>query len=326
MKMTSKSDMNNNIIKNILTEKTTGQRGIALVTVLMTTALVAILAVGMTSAQHIDIRRTGNLLESDQATLLAYGLEEWAIEVLLRDRQESTNDHLGEDWAMGLLPTTLESGMVAGSIADLHGRININNLVAANQLFATQCEISLKRLFSFCDIPEDRVQAVADWLDPDDAIRPYGAEDDEYLGKTPSYRAANRDMTSPTELMLIDGIDPAKYDCLARHVSTLPNASAININTASAMVIASLSEDISLAAAEEVVKDRPEKGYESVADFTNHPALAGSGISPNNLILVSNFFLVQGQATFGNAEINLFSVLQRLPETVEVVSRSIGTF
>ena len=69
----------------------------ALVTVLLATALIAVLAVGMTSEQQIAIRRTANIVESDQATLLTLGLEEWAIQLLLRDR--GATDNLAEDWS-----------------------------------------------------------------------------------------------------------------------------------------------------------------------------------------------------------------------------------
>ena len=303
-------------------------RGIALVTVLMATALVAILAVGMTSAQQLNIRRTTNLLEGDQALLMAQGLEEWAVQLLLRDRQDGNNDHLGENWAMGLIPTSVENGSISGRIVDLQGRINLNNLSAGNQQYSSQTQDILERLFNSCEVesPYNTVLALADWLDPDSETRPGGAEDQTYLLRQPAYRTGNRLMISPTELMLVEGISPDNYQCLADQITTLRDATMININTANAMVIASLVGTITLADAEEIVRDRPDNGYANEADFLAHPVLAGTGANSNGIALASNFFLVQGDAFFGNAEIHLNTVLARKPATVEILGRSVGTY
>jgi general secretion pathway protein K len=303
-------------------------QGIALVTVLMATALVAILAVGMTSAQQLNIRRTTNLLEGDQALLMAQGLEEWAVQLLLRDRQNGNNDHLGEDWAMGLIPTSVENGSISGLIVDLQGRINLNNLRANNETTNSQTQDILERIFNTCEVENayNTVQALADWLDSDSETRPGGAEDQAYLLRQPAYRASNRLMVSPTELMLVEGITPGNYQCLADHIATLRVATMININTANAMVIAALVDTITLAEAKEIIRDRPDSGYANEAAFLAHPALAGTGMNSDGIALVSNFFLVQGDAFFGNAEIHLNTVLARQSATVEILGRSVGTY
>ena len=313
--------------------ETTGNKlcndhGIALITVLLATALVAIMAVGMTSAQQISIRRTTSLLEGDQAMLLAQGLEEWAIQLLIRDRREGNNDNLGEDWAMGLIPTSVENGTIAGQIIDLQGRININNLNAGNEQIIAQTQDILTRLFNICEVENahNSVAALGDWLDADSETRPGGAEDQTYLLRQPAYRTGNRLMLSPSELRLIEGITPDNYQCLAGHVTALPYATAVNINTANAMVITALINGVTFAEAEEIIRDRPGSGYENTAAFLAHPALAGSGMTSNGLSLSSNFFLVQGDSFFGNSEIHLNSVLVRRPATVEVLARSVGTY
>lgn len=304
------------------------QKGIALITVLLVTSLVAIMAVSMTFAQHIDIRRTSNLLEGDQAMLLALGLEEWGRQVLIRDLQKNgQTDHLGEDWAFGLMPTATENGMISGSILDLQGRINLNNLEAGSPTNKTQTTLRLERLFGFCEVEarNELVLALADWLDQDEQTRPGGAEDNAYLLHEPAYLTGNRLLTSPSELLLLEGVSPDNYRCLEDHVAALPIATAINVNTADALVIAALSDRISIAEATEIVKDRPENGYATLADFLAHPGLAGSGISAEGLALASDFFMTRGQATFGEAEVGLYSLIARRSGVVEVFGRSIGT-
>ncbi|MFO7607361.1 MAG: type II secretion system minor pseudopilin GspK [Desulfurivibrionaceae bacterium] len=304
------------------------QKGMALITVILVTALVAMLAVSMSFAQHVAVRRTANLLEGDQAMILALGLEAWGLQVLIRDTEGGGDDHLGENWAMGLVPTAVENGQISGSLMDLQGKINLNNLVLGDDNTAEQTGLMLGRLFELCEADNGAalVPAVADWLDRDEQIRPGGAEDNEYLLHEPAYLAANRPMKSPTELMLVEGITPEIYGCLQSHIAALPAATKININTADPMVIATLSDTLTIEIAEEIVGDRPEDGYENMAEFMNHPALAASGIADGGLALTSDFFMARGLAVFGDSDIELYSLISRNSGLVEVLGRSIGTY
>ncbi|MCK4839085.1 MAG: type II secretion system minor pseudopilin GspK [Desulfobulbaceae bacterium] len=307
------------------------QNGIALITVIMATALVAILAVSMTFAQHIDIRRTTNLLEGDKALILALGLEEWGRQVIVRDNQQGNNkDHLGENWALGLMPIATDNGIVSGIIVDLQGKINLNNLdyvVSPPDRF-NQTRYLLERLFDFCEVEDSNsvVEALVDWIDTDELTRPGGAEDNEYLLHDPPYLAGNRPMKSPSELLLVEGVTPDNYACLKDHIAALPGVTDINVNTAGAVVIAMIGK-ISIDDATEIVSGRPADGYvNGVNDFLNDSKLAGSGISADGLGVESDYFMAQGQSTFGEAEIGLYSLIDRSSIPVKVVSRSIGTY
>ncbi|MDF1577692.1 MAG: type II secretion system minor pseudopilin GspK [Desulfurivibrionaceae bacterium] len=301
------------------------QKGMALITVLLVTALVAMLAVSMSFAQHVAVRRTANLLEGDQAMVLALGLEEWGRWVLNRDSKGS--DNLGENWAMGLPPTAVENGVVSGSFVDMQGRINLNNLVLGSSNEIAQAEQMLEQLYEDCEADNGAflVRAVADWLDDDSNPRPGGAEDNEYLLHEPAYLAANRPMTSPSELLLIEGFTPEIYLCVKEHVAALPGPTKINLNTAGPVVISTLSPGLSVAAAEEIVMARPDDGYASIADFLADPALAGTGINPDGLSLTSGYFMARARAVFGEAEVELYTLFSRTT-LVEVVARSIGTY
>ena len=134
-------------------------------------------------------------------------------------------------------------------------------------------------------------------------------------------------MISPSELRLVDGISAENYGCLADHISTLPGETAINLNTTDAVIISTFSDKISLAAAEEIVKDRPEEGYSEIADFRNLSEMAHSAISFDyGIALKSDYFLVRGQADFGDAEIKLHSVMDLREASVKILGRSIGTY
>jgi len=302
-----------------------GERGVALLTVLLVTALMTVLVLAMTWQRQLELRRTANLIESDQTLLLTLGLEEWAGKILLRDRNNV--DHLGENWAVGLPPTPVEQGMVSGNIQDLQGRFNINNLFYGDQAVQDQANLQLGRLLEMCGGDRTTVAAVTDWLDKDTDTEPNGgAEDREYLIRQPPYRTGNQPMASPTELLLVSGISGAIYDCLAGSITALPEAIPLNVNTASPLTIAALADDLTLEQAEELVEARPDDGYAKIDDFLAQPQLAGTGLTSAGLSLASNYFLVEARAIFGHAEVVLYSVLHRTGTGIEVKSRSIGTY
>ncbi len=307
-------------------------QGVALVTAMLIVALATIAAVAVTSRQQFDIRRSANLLNGEQSYQFALGVESWAVQVLTRDGQQNQIDTLNEDWAQQLPPQIVSGGQVTGHIEDLQGRFNLNDLVdAGGQPVANAVDI-LQRLLTLLNIDNQTLPyAVVDWIDPDQNVNINGgAEDGEYLSKQPPYRTANNPMVSASELLLINGLQPADYLKLAPYVCALPTTTAINVNTASAQVLAAVS-NIPLSGAQQMVADRTQNPYNSITDYTNAlqkvggpatpPANAGS---PANVSVSSDYFLVAADAQFGNGRSRLFSELHRTATQTSVILRAQG--
>ncbi len=53
--------------------------------------------------------------------------------------------------------------------------------------------------------------SIQDWIDPDDATRPAGAESDYYQGLMPPYYAKNAPIDDIEELQLIKGVTPLMF-------------------------------------------------------------------------------------------------------------------
>ena len=105
------------------------QAGIALIMVLLVVALVAIMAAGIASKQQLSTRRTGNLLNNEQAYMYLLGAEDWAKNILAQDFKDNKTDSFDDDWAVELPPIPVEGGTIQGKIKDLQARFNINNFL-----------------------------------------------------------------------------------------------------------------------------------------------------------------------------------------------------
>jgi general secretion pathway protein K len=304
------------------------QLGVALLTALLVTAIAATAATAMASRQHLDIRRTLNVVQFDQAYLFALGVESWAKEILARDRRDNNVDHPGEVWATILPPIDVEGAMVSGWIEDLQGRFNLNNLVDAAGAPAQQEVDRFKRLLRALGMDEGIADAVIDWIDPDAEVRfPDGAEDPTYLEMEPPYRPANSPMVHPSELLLVSGITPEIFAALLPHVSTLPEQSAVNVNTATIPVLMSLTEELSESQAEQVVADRGDEGFRTVEEFLAHPALTQGLAGVTGIAVSSTYFMANSNVRYERNEVNLHSLLRRgMDGRTNVLMRSQGTF
>ncbi len=316
------------------------QTGVALITALIFTALVTTFAVAIASQQQIDIRRTGNILSSDRAYLLALGIEDWARDVLQKDIIEADGeliDHLGEDWNIALPPIQVEGATVTGRIIDLQGRINVNALVNSSGDRVVVEVDRFKRLLELFEFDPDIVDALVDWIDPNlDTSGFAGAEDSHYLSKQPAYRVANAPMVSISELRLVEGFNNEIYRTLRPFLTALPvaaptppqgsppgqpannGATPINVNTAPLEILRVLPpQTMSESEAQSIIDAREEsdRGFENVdADFLNNPIVVATNLTVANsggLSVASEYFLIESTVVLPDAQMQLFSVVRR---------------
>ncbi len=295
-------------------------RGVALITAMLIVALCTTAAVTMAARQQIDIRRTANVINGDQAYWFALGVESWAIQVLARDAADNNTDNLQEDWATLLPAIDVEGGKVAGKLEDLQGRFNLNSLVSGAKPDETQIA-RFQRLLQVLELPVEIAWAVTDWIDPDIEVNINGgAEDVEYLGQEISYRAGNGPMVSATELLLVKGVTPEVYRALAPFVTALPQPTPINVNTASVEVLMSIAPDLSRTSAQVVydqVRNGTEKPFASVEDFLARLKQLGvpddnaGAIDLQSLGVSSHYFLLAAQTAFGRGTCQLYSLIER---------------
>lgn len=284
------------------------QRGVAMITAILVVALATIWLSSIIWTDHLQKKRVGSLLMSDQAMLYALGAESWAHDILKLDLENGPVDHLTEEWAIPLPPLPVEGGQIEGKLDDLQGRFNINNLVNANgQPDAVSLEI-FRRLLELFGIDFALSFYVIDWIDPDNEVSfPDGAEDDVYTGRIPPYRAANGPMTSISELRSVEGITDEIFDLLSPHLAALPIGTPININTATVEVLAALSDNISLFDAQSMADGRIDAPFQSINEIRDD-------VTPQvlqQLSVTTELFRASVLVTLGSTRLYMYSLLER---------------
>ncbi|HET7922783.1 MAG TPA: type II secretion system minor pseudopilin GspK [Gammaproteobacteria bacterium] len=319
------------------------QRGVALLIALVILTLAATLAAAMIWDTGLDVRRTANLLQGDQAREYALGAEAWAQQILRRDFEAAahtaqtpqqpgaaagTSVNLTQDWAMQLPPLPVEGGSVRGQLQDLQGLFNVNNLVNAQATPTAQSVAftQFQRLLTALDLEPGIANAVLDWVNPGDQPHyPGGAKDETYTRLQPPYHTAERPMTSITELLLVAGVTPEVYRKLEPYVCALPVASlpqpaaggasstiTVNVNTAPPLVLMSLAPNLDLGTATALAQNLATHPIEDAAALNSVWAqLTGGQRVPDNAGITSSYFRLTATVQIGSAHLTLYSLLYR---------------
>lgn len=306
-----------------MTTRIARQRGVALLTALLVVALATVLLAGILDDGNTGLARTRNLVRAQQADALAAGLEEWALQVLLRDlANDGPRDYRDDGWASGIPPTDVPGGKVTGRMTDLGGRFNLNNLVVNGARDAVAAE-RYARLLRALKLDPRIAEATIDYLDPDIDREIDGAEDQHYLLQDPPRRAANRAMAHASELRLVRGVTREAWTALAPHVVALPAGTVVNVNTATPPVLMSLAEGLGGSAAERLAENAR---YQDIAGFVAELGQLGLPPVPTAGIGISSeYFLARADLQLDGIPFGYSSIIERREGRLRVVARARGS-
>jgi len=346
-------------------------RGVALVTALLVVSLATIMAVALTSRQYIDIRRTGNMMQSDQAYLDAIASETFVGQLLANFRssgQSNFDDINLFDLALVQLSTDMsDEARIVSLQADYpESRFNVNTLVLEDDKPNPKQKEMYRRLLKYVidDLGGDRgqvdglVSSLIDWIDENEEALIDGAEDSIYESKEPPYKAANRMLTSISELRLVEGYTeelldgiPADeeqeieaVDGLLAYVTALPDRdTTINVNAVSKhKIFMAMSNYLDLEMAEELISGQPYEEKDGAAKHPIFDTIKAPNQTPtqeNNysvltrnmreakLDIKSSYFIINSAVTVGKTTVDLNSLIYVRTDggKLEVISRAIGT-
>jgi general secretion pathway protein K len=285
------------------------QRGTALITAILVVALATAIAASLTWDLFLDQRRAFGRVAVDRGVMYSLGAEAWAKLILRDDAQDNQVDHPDEPWATQITPLPIEGGQIQGRIEDLNGRFNLNNLIGSAGETDPVAVEGFKRLLQALELDVRLADRMADWIDRDfEPNFPDGAEDAAYLSREPPFRAANRPVTSVSEVMLVyPELGQSGYETLRPYIAALPRGTRININTALPEVLLTASAELGLREAERIVMDRPENGWDSLEQLGELiPAEARGALGT-----ASNWFRLSVRVDIGTQRFTMYSLLQR---------------
>ncbi|MEM7079816.1 MAG: type II secretion system minor pseudopilin GspK [Pseudomonadota bacterium] len=301
----------------------TRARGVALISVLLVVAILMAITSRLMARHNLVINQHQNTFETDQALHYALGAETLAIQALVEDftRLGVGVDHNEEIWAQQVLPFELdEGGFVEAQLRDMNGCFNVTSLADGGDAEALK---RMKQMLRLLELPEQLAESMKDWVDGDQEITGFGAEDSEYLLANPPHRTPNTPIFNVSEFNLLRDVEPEMMARLLPHICALPDGgSTININTVNTATLAALDESLSLEAAEAITS--APRAYTDVKTFIDsHTDMAP--LAPL-LGVESNYFRLHAQAQVGDALVTLESVLLRDTTTgqVTVLQRDFG--
>ena len=320
------------------------QGGVALITVILISAVIILMVFAMTEQQVVDARRSSNMNERYQAYLFAEWAEGWAKRVLLEDAKSGSVDNQQEDWTTVIPPFEVDGGFISGRIIERNGCFNLNTLVDAAGVAQPEDIDRYKRLLLALGLEIGLADAAVDWLDKDSQPSfPHGAESDYYARLDPAYAIANQAFVSSSELRAVKGYDAEVMEKLATYVCALPvHNSKINVNFAAPPVLMSMTAGVTQALAEEIIEARDQlqqgiatkSGFASMQELYDVPGMkallaAQSGLQTQldaAYSVSSNFFLLQTDTSFSRADMVVYSLLERGSNTITTHFRAQGSY
>ncbi len=265
-----------------------GERGAALLTVLLLVAVMAVIAATALDRLTLATRIAGSAATVDQGRAYIFAAEEIALRrvanLVGRDPVKLT---LAGNWLGREFTLPLPGGEARARLSDANNCFNLNSLVAEtapgrlSQRSGAMAQFGELMIVLGIDpgAAKSITGATADWIDSDSNDGPLGAEDGVYRSMAASYLAANRKMADVSELRAVRGVTPKIYAQLKPWVCVLPVTDPVrlNVNTLApeqAPLIAMLMPgEMTLADARAALAARPVGGYGSSVRFWEARAL-----------------------------------------------------
>lgn len=303
----------------------------ALLAALTVVALLVALVLPFNQKARVDVALAANVRDELKALYIAQSGLALAMAALRADTTPEA-DGQADQWASFRAYSAGSEGLFSegsfeGEILDENAKVNINRVVDDSGEIDEARAKQLERLFGLLGLDQAQIDSVFDWLDGDSDTRPFGAENDWYQeeGRT---GCRNGPLTNLAELLQVKGITEEVFFGAGespglKDVLTVSSDGAVNLNTASQLVIASLSEDLDQSMAANLVSARQGKTYEKLDEITEDvPGFRADLISEIEglVTLKSSTYNVEIMATCHEARKFLRAEVRRAGTVVGVAS------
>lgn len=320
------------------------QRGAAILIAMLVVAMVATFAsVALWQqwrASEVEMAERTRV----QAGWVLNGALDWSRLILREDGRTGGADHLAEPWAVALEEAKLTSFLAAdrnitsdmleglpeaymsGQILDAQAKLNARNLVEGGQPVASVVA-AFHKLFQRLGLPGHEVDLLVQGLSSLSSDSRGTA-----TGGSPSAPDA-QEATSTTSAALPPqrledliwlGLSSNTLTALGPYVTLLSKPTALNINTASAEVLAASIPNLDMAGASRLVTQRQARFFSSLAQAAEVIQTSDARFVEGLHAVATNYFEVRSKLRFDRLWIEERSLLFRDGASVSVVWRVRG--
>lgn len=273
-------------------------RGVALLSALLSVALLTLIVVEMTDTTLVGSHLTRNAGNTIAAQLLARSAVVAAEAVLVQMRQQyKDKTALGQGWDIPFPDVPVADGAAAFAIEDEQGKLDLNNVGDATQAEA------LGRLFEELDVDPALVGKIAQWIQKDES----GAASPEaqsICALTVPCAPPGGPLRSLDELALIEGFDPATIERLRPFVTAYGRKGhlGVNVNTARSQVLQALLCEVGSEYRPPLGGYDPDSLAELVCEITDRQKFLRTN---------SDVFSVQARGSVGDTTETVFALIDR---------------
>ena len=297
------------------------QRGVAVITALLLTALAITVVASLFWQQQVQVRSMENQRLRLQTQWAMRGMVDFARFWLRQDNPSLTA--LDGVWATPIEEARLDDyvdrekvdtekfdATVSGRALDAQARFNITNLATATGIVSQPYVQAYQRLLSNLQLDSSLAQATAD------AVlrarpKPRSAGND---GKTPAAPAATGGGSEPVaftqieDLLAVPGYTPQIIEKLRDFIIVLPELTPVNVNTAPAEVLAAVTM-LSLSEASALTLSNPRKKFVDKLNFQNN--INAALIEGIELDVKSRYFLTVIRVRLDRAALDAVALVNR---------------
>ena len=307
------------------------QAGAALLTAMLTVALVASLAAGALWQQWRSVEVEAAERARVQSLWLLTGALDWARLILREDARSGGADYLSEPWAVPLEEARLSTFLAAdkksdpddeasasqtflsGLITDLQSRLNVTNLVESDGKVSEPSLKAFAKLFELLGLPPGELQVLVENLRL-------------ALDTSPENAASQQAPLLPQriEQLVWLGLSPPSLAVLRPYITLLPVRTPVNLNTASATVLSACIPSLEMGQAQRLVNTRQANHFKTLAEVTAQLGQTAVPLNESQHSVNSRFFEVQGRLRLDQAVVEEHSVVQRDGLEVKTLWRDRG--
>ena len=297
-------------------------RGVALILVILMISVIIAVTLQLNISSRSEIYEAANLSDGIKLAYVAKSGFYVGEALLMGDINDF--DSLNEDWAKPDLISAgsgslFNEGHFKLDIEDESGKIQINELVNNDKIE--------KLLTRFLNLPEfdlseedirDIVDAIKDWIDEDDEVTGFGAEDIYYEGLEDPYTCKNGPLDCIDELLMVKGISrdllygADETPGIAGYF-TIHGSGKVNINTARKLMLGALAGEIT----EEMTSDmddyrmNEENSLSEPAWYKKVTGMAGITIDSGLISTNSNTFRITSTGYLNDMSKKVSGVIER---------------